>query len=253
MTETKTVRRHTGAKASTTREDRDFDQTSLNPEKMEAVHRDYIAHVHRWGFSSKWTTNKRVLDVGCGPTAPFCGVLFNHGSPAVPELYVGVDLNKIKRNEGSRKHFKSEFNFLERHQELVSEFGLFDVVTNFEVLEHMALEDALALCETVTHLLKPDGRFIMSTPVFNGKQARNHIYEQTIEETTALLGSAGFEVVSRFGTFMNRNTFQKVATDAHRAVMQELARYYDGHVLATIFAPLYPDHARNNLWVCKPK
>jgi len=30
-----------------------------------------------------------------------------------------------------------------------------------------------------------------------------------------------------------------------------LSDYFDNDAISNIFGPLYPDHARNNLWVCR--
>jgi hypothetical protein len=35
------------------------------------------------------------------------------------------------------------------------------------------------------------------------------------------------------------------------AIYGELKDYYDNDALACFIAPLYPDMARNNLWVCR--
>jgi hypothetical protein len=41
------------------------------------------------------------------------------------------------------------------------------------------------------------------------------------------------------------------AYEAVMAVRDSLEAYYDNDALSCIFAPLFPDHARNNLWVCR--
>jgi hypothetical protein len=89
----------------------------------------------------------------------------------------------------------------------------------------------------------------LSTPVFDGKAAVNHVHEYTIPELAALIEESGWKVEQRFGTFMNAQEVKKVAAPEHRKTWDDLADYYGGDVLATFLAPLYPDNARNNLWV----
>ena len=105
--------------------------------------------------------------------------------------------------------------------------------------------------------LKPGGIMLMSTPCYDGKRhAANHIHEYTVDELHKATTKAGFTVESRFGTFMDIKHIGKLKDDPQfeasiLAVQKRLAKYYDNDAISCIFAPLYPDHARNNLWVCR--
>ena len=234
--------------------DREFDKTSLrsNGSQASTVHRDYGAHFFRWGFVGNFSdAQTEILDVGCGPDIALAKILSNPRSN-VPKRYVGVDMNKEPRNKPHRTWgtFLWEYNFLERYKEL----GKFDLVTNFEVIEHMKTSDGKKLLVGMRQCLKPDGQLLLSTPVYDGKAAAaNHIHEWTIPELSEAIEEAGLEIVRRHGTFANKNAIKKVCTNAERALLEELGGYYAWEVLSCFLAPKYPDASRNNLWILKRK
>jgi site-specific DNA-cytosine methylase/2-polyprenyl-3-methyl-5-hydroxy-6-metoxy-1,4-benzoquinol methylase len=228
---------------------REFDTTSLrrNGSQERTVHRDYAAHFFRWGFAGRFINNEvEVLDVGCGPDLPLLAVM-NHPRSNVPKRYVAVDMNKAPkfvphRNWGT---FLWEFNFLERYREL----GKFDFIVNLEVIEHMRKTDGERLLTAMRDCLKPAGKIMLSTPVFDGKAAANHIHEWTVGELAGSIKRAGLTVEARYGTFANYNAIKRVATTEQMRTVNELSKYYSGEVIACFLAPLYPDHARNNVWI----
>jgi 2-polyprenyl-3-methyl-5-hydroxy-6-metoxy-1,4-benzoquinol methylase len=232
--------------------EREFDKTSLRANAHgQYVHRDYGAHFFRWGWAGRFVTGQTdVLDVGCGPDIPMIPAL-SMPRNQVPKSYIGVDMNSEPRNHPTRRWatLMWNFNFISKHKTL----GQFDLVTNFEVIEHMAAEDGLKLLKAMKACLRPDGRLLMSTPVFNGKAAANHIHEWEIDELKAAIAKAGLEVVKRFGTFASSKDIKKVASPAELDVAKRLSEYYSGEVLSCFLAPLYPDASRNNVWLLKRK
>jgi DNA (cytosine-5)-methyltransferase 1 len=238
--------------------DRRFDKTQLKAYSHGyTVHRDYAAHYFRWGFMFKKITYQktRVLDVGCGQDVPLCRVL-NFRQAAVPALWVGVDMNKVTSRPGiSWARLHDEFNFIDRHRELVDEYGAnsFDVAVNFEMIEHMHPEDGLRLLRNVSDLVKVGGELVLSTPVYNGrKMAANHLHEYGIRELEDLVGKSGrWRVSRRYGTFASWNDIKKVMTRDELSLMEELGRYYDHEVLSCFMAPKYPDASRNNVWILR--
>jgi len=230
--------------------DRIVDKTSLREAQYgEFVHRDYGAHFFRWGFAGRFIdSTTEVLDVGCGPDCQLVKVLTNPRS-IVPKRYVGVDINREPQKPQHRQwatlHW--QFDFLARHAEL----GQFDLVVCLEVLEHLYQPDGVRLLAGLQTCLKSEGRLLLSTPVFNGKAAANHLHEWTVDELTAALPAAGLAAVQRFGTFASMNKLPQVATPAHQELLQQLGAYYSNEVLSCVLAPLYPDASRNNLWVLR--
>jgi len=243
------------------RPDRRFDKTQLHADHHgRAVHRDYAAHFFRWGWVARQIKRgDRILDVGCGQEAPLASVLSGNMS-TVPECYVGVDLNKpsIKFppiNAGWATYW-FETSFMDRWEDVTvandytRSLG-FNVIVCCEVIEHMEVADGLKLLQTFNKCLAEDGRIYLSTPVFNGKAALNHIHEYEIKELYHLIFDAGFKVERRFGTFMSAHDVKKYASETELELFDQLKEYYSGEVLATFLAPLYPDQSRNNLWVLK--
>lgn len=252
-------------------ENAEYDTTQLRSSQYaHRVHRDYLAHVLRWAWAGRFigdgkTLSKRVIEPGCGQDLPLFGVMRMQQS-YLPDLYVGVDLNGIpwvrKRREGSYKwaDVREKFNFVERWPELQEEFGsTFDLAVSFEVIEHMKVEHGDKYLAGIHSLLEPGGRMLLSTPVFNGKAAKNHIHEYEIPELQEKLEAAGFEVVKRWGTFASlrevkvglAEKYGQELADELMAVYQELLEFQDNNLLACFLAPLVPDYSRNNVWLCR--
>lgn len=228
-------------------EAREYDTTSLTEQSHGyKVHRDYAAHFFRWGFVRRHVGNSdQVLEIGCGADFPFRKSITY--PMHVPARYVGVDLNPLK-NAPSRGPwtFHGSFNFNERYAELGNDFN---IVVSLEVIEHMTFSHGQELLAGAKHCLAPGGQFFLSTPVFDGKAAANHIHEYTIPELFDAVKAAGFRVVERFGTFANQRDLKQVCTPEQWETLRLLNRYYSTDVTACFLAPLYPDASRNNLWV----
>ena len=243
-----------------TRDDREFDTTQLREAGHgRTLHRDYSGHFWRWSFARRFITTKdNVLEIGCGEDKPLSKILTG-GAAAHVNKYVGVDLNKLKPSASQRLTFLGEFNFVERYKELLKdEFkDGFDVVVHYEVIEHMKVEHGAKLLKAAFAALKPGGVMLMSTPCYDGvRHAANHIHEFEVEELQKYTEKAGFIVEKRYGVFMDIKHIGKVDTDrASKAAIAEvrkaLGEYYDNDAISCLFAPLYPDHARNNLWICR--
>ena len=228
---------------------REFDTTSLKTTSHGyRVHRDYGAHFFRWGWVTRQLKRDlEVLDVGCGVDTPFIRVLSGpEATVALPKRYVGVDLNPLK-NPPNRPWvtYLGEFNFIKRYREL----GTFDRVICLEVIEHMRITEGRKLLRAMRACLKPSGLLYLSTPVFNGNAAANHLHEYTISELSREVKRAGFLIQQRFGTFANKSEIKKVALPEELVLLKQLRTYYGDDVLACFLAPLYPDASRNNLWV----
>lgn len=228
--------------------DREFDTTSLREGAHgQWVHRDYGAHFFRWGWAGRFVNSEvDVLDVGCGPDVPMINALTMPRNN-VPRSYTGVDMNREPTKHPTRgwATLLWEFDFTKRYQEL----GQFDLVTCFEAIEHMSVDDGLKLLKAMRACLRPGGKILLSTPVFSGKAAKNHIHEYTVEELTASVERAGLHVERRFGTFANSLAVKKVAKGPELELVQDLRSYYSDEVLSCFLAPLYPDASRNNAWI----
>lgn len=253
------------------RDTRDYDTTQLHEAGHgRTLHRDYSAHFFRWSFARRFITHKdHVLEVGCGEDRPLSKILTG-GAAAHVNTYTGVDLNKLKPSNSQRLTFLGEFNFVERWKELlkaeaIKKNGGFDVIVHYEVIEHMKVEHGRNMLKAMLQCLKPGGVMLMSTPCYDGKRhAANHIHEYTVDELQKMTEKVGFKVERRFGTFMDikhikyarqgkvipegrdRETAMRIGE-----IAELLGEYFDSDAISNIFGPLFPDHARNNLWVCR--
>lgn len=239
------------------RDEREFDQTYLRANKHGTrVHRDYAAHFFRWGWATRLIKpTDTVLDVGCGPDLALPTVL-SMGGRYVPARYVGVDLNKLSGGPGWAE-LLGETNVLDLlHGERGEQEGWykwFTKVVAFEVIEHMTRENGIALLEIIYEVLEPGGQLLLSTPVFNGKAAVNHVHEWEIDELRTEIKAAGFTIEKRHGTFASYKDIKRVASPEHLLVLDEIRTYYSEEVTACFLAPLYPDESRNNVWLCRKK
>ena len=228
---------------------RKFDTTSLRASSHgKWVHRDYGAHFFRWGFAGRFVDQGKtdILDVGCGVDVPMIDVL-TMPMNQVPRSYVGVDFNNPPQKPPTRTWATLHWNF--DFTKNFKKLGQFDLITNFEVIEHMSTEDGLKLLKGLKACLRPTGKLLLSTPVFNGKAAANHLHEYTIEELHQTIKRAGLRVVKRFGTFASQKDLKKAASPAELELVKRLGEYYSGEVLSCFLAPLYPDASRNNVWL----
>lgn len=255
MTQQKRRTHRAGKKIARGESDRTFDRTSLRSNSHGLwIHRDYAAHFFRWGFAKRFiNTRTKVLDSGCGVEAPLINVL----TPAlshVPAAYVGIDMNKLPGKRTPSRQWATFYGETDATDakvmaRIAKKHGPFDVIISLEQIEHMSKAAGLRLLKALRGCLAPGGIFLLSTPVFDGKAARNHIHEYTIDELKKWVEKAGWVVRDRFGTFMRQRDLKVVATPAEWSIFLELKQYYDDDVIACFLAPLHPDQARNNIWI----
>lgn len=239
------------------------DKTHLSLDLAEErllVHRDYLAHCLRWSHVVKWAIRHRavglrVLDVGCGKEVPLARALYVNKIGA--DAYVGIDANKLEVPEMLRgKKFPVRLISGDAATLTKEELGFApNLVTCFEVAEHMELEHWQAVLRNIHKLLADDGTVIMSTPCFNGSAAGNHVNELTYQACGALLEEADFAIEAVYGTFASIKDYEEVLLSTYGepavAMFMKLREYYDTNVLAILWAPLFPAQSRNALWRCR--
>jgi 2-polyprenyl-3-methyl-5-hydroxy-6-metoxy-1,4-benzoquinol methylase len=240
---------------------REFDQSSLRTGSHgRYVHRDYAAHWFRWQHALRFVkAGMRVLDIGCGPDQMMTRVLCASQSH-VPALYVGVDMNKLEKKTAiAWTTIIDEFDFTKRWRELfkidtAKEWGkdfAFDVITCFEVIEHMPKAQGAKLLKGIRECLAPGGVALLSTPVYNEKHmAANHLHEYRFEELKEDIDKAGLVVDRVVGTFATHQAMMKNMSNEHRDLVNLLHETWFSHeVLACFLAPLYPEHSSNCCWI----
>lgn len=248
-----------------------FDNTHLSidiVENTKLVHRDYIAHCHRWTFVCRWLyqTDKyfsqkgarylsaNILDFGCGKDLPLYKTICSNKFGALPS-YIGVDINKLELpSKFAGRKVKCTL-YGERDLQSLSdnEIDNANIFTSFEVLEHVPAAYAKSSIEFIHNKLPENGYFIVSTPCWDEKigAAGNHINEMKREALGYLFEETGFEIRENYGTFASEKDYKEYLTPEQLQVFKELQSYYNSHYLSTIFAPMFPQYSRNNLWVLR--
>jgi SAM-dependent methyltransferase len=159
---------------------------------------------------------RRILDVGCG-----CGYhdQLMARSPGV-EAVVGIDYSACSIEQAERHYphpnVRRLVGDLADHS-LSEELGLFDVVTSFQVLEH--LSNPLEFLRGCARLVAPGGRVVIVMP--NRLRAQNvyyrmrgkreeliddlHFREYSLSEAFALGREAGLTPTGWFGHSLDLN------------------------------------------------
>lgn len=268
-----------------------IDKTHLSidaAEKRGLIHRDYIAHCFRWSHVVKYLMQKGrhktavVLDIGCGKEVPLAKLLYSNKLTST--TYIGCDVNKldVDFNFGSMSNniiLVEKCDFA-KYVSLVSgkQVGMNDdtepkyvnlssdsrsdtlqdqpnIITCFEVLEHVEPAHSVRLLQKMREVIHDDGTIFISTPCFNGNAAGNHVNEITYEALGTLIQTLGFGIRNVYGTFASQSDIEPLIeeyntynTDGLVKAYRELKKYYDSNVISTFLAPLFPQASRNCLW-----
>jgi len=115
-----------------------------------------VEHKHRYQFASLFTSDKKILDLGCG--SGYGSVYLNNASS-----YLGVDVSPETIEECTSKFSGKNIKYrVENAKNLDLIAASFDVITCFEVLEHVTEPEKIV--SEASRVLSPDGLFISSTP-----------------------------------------------------------------------------------------
>lgn len=233
-------------------------------EERGFIHRDYVAHCFRWSHVVKFLMQRHrykteiIMDIGCGKDLPLPRLMY--ANKMTDFAYVGIDMNHLTMPEMLKTavaNGKADIQLLGgkdaskiKYEDLVFERPT--VAVCFEVLEHVHPRICKDLVRNIYDLLSDGGHGFISTPVWNGSAAANHINEMRRATVCALLESTGFSIEGNYGTFASRLEIEPgLQREGLTDAWNELSRYYDSNVLSVIFAPMFPHLSRNNLWHVK--
>lgn len=145
-------------------------------------------HLPRYELAKRVAVGKTVLDFGCGT---------GYGSAALAKVaarVTGLDIDQTAIAWAKETHHHPNLEF-HRCDDLGASLAAasFDVVTCFEMIEHVGFEMQCATVASIARLLRPDGILVMSTPnpEVTGMYGENpyHLREMTREEFLQLLGA----------------------------------------------------------------
>lgn len=269
-----------------------IDNTHLSIDTAEdriLIHRDYVSHCIRWSHVLKFLLQKhvyketRVLDIGCGVDVPMARMMLSNR--VAPIEYIGLDYNhsrKFKLDIFENTRFKpTTFGSVDfanddnvwfdqaadgqtciniKGDNAEDYFAIPNLITCFEVLEHIEPEHVVRTLKRVKYILEKAAEwsgftpvFFMSTPNWNVTDtADNHVNEMKNEALGWLLEELGFAIVDQFGTFASKRDYAhllntRYGQEVYR-VYERLNDYFDSNLASILFAPLFPREARNCFW-----
>ncbi len=145
---------------------------------------DMARHMAAYLLVGPLVDGKRVLEAGCGEGYG-AEVLARHAAAVV-----GVDYDEAAVETARLRHagVNIEFQCIDLRKLADNAPGTFDVVTNFQVLEHLV--DPTPFLAAAAACLKPGGRLILTTPNRLSSVSENpfHVHEYLADELRELLG-----------------------------------------------------------------
>lgn len=232
-----------------------YNKTQLTPKnefEKHIYHRDQFAHYFRWTHVLKNAKiGQKILDMGCG-SGEMLEVFYRNRYR--PEKFVGIDIRDKVPEE------LKNLDFVEiLVKDLCKPFDLnekFDIITSFEVVEHIGHENLDAYLQNMVKHCKPGTRIYLSTPNYDPAvgAAKNHIINGEIGEwdhfELAERLEKYFNIKYRFGTFASQKDYKLELTGWKFEAFNELNKYYDTNLLSNLMAPMIDaSKARNCLWV----
>jgi len=244
-----------------------YNKTQLTPQQefeRHIYHRDQFAHYLRWSHVLKVAKiGQKILDFGCGSGEML--ELF-YRNKFRPKRYLGLDIRQQTIKENQEKFAKLDFAEFRQADLCQSELDLgedFDIITCFEVMEHIGHANADKFLENIWYHCGKDTRVYLSTPNYDPKvgAAKNHLLGPDKEigewdhfELQEKL-SEYFDIEAKYGTFASMKDYkEEIVGDWRQQMFDALKEYYDTNLISVIMAPLIkPEHARNCLWVLRAK
>jgi len=156
--------------------------TGERPGRGEGFAYDEARHLSAYLFAREVARGRDVLDAGCGEG--FGTVLLAETARQV----TGIDYSPAAVAAATAAYRRPNLEF--RHLDVYALPRLdlrFDVITNFQVIEHLA--DPAAFLTAVRAALKPDGVLILTTPnrLMTVSENPYHLREYTADELATLL------------------------------------------------------------------
>lgn len=126
--------------------------------RSDAAYVVYVFHLATYAYAAKLATGLRILDLGCG-SGYGTAMLAREAASAT-----GVDVAQDAITHATSRYACANLRFLpiEPGRPLPFPSASFDLVTSFQVIEHV--DDVPAYLREIKRVLTPSGRFIVVTP-----------------------------------------------------------------------------------------
>lgn len=247
-----------------------YNTTDLDPKtsfEKHVYHRDQFAHYLRWTHVlNQATIGETVADFGCGGGS-LLEVFYRNKFKC--KKYVGLDIRK-KTIEAAKEYFSvvpwAEFHAVDL---ILDKFPYDEIqadkVISFEVAEHIGKQNIDVFLQNFRDCGNANATYYLSTPNYDEKvgAAGNHTYDSGDGRGHAVQEFAHaelqahlekyFTIEKKYGTFASQTHYKHLLTPAQKEVWEGLKEYYDSNLIANIFAPFFPEVARNCMWVLKRK
>jgi SAM-dependent methyltransferase len=175
------------------------------------------------------------MDVGCGDGA------FLDLVKAAGMVTSGIELNK----SGAEKALKKGHRVFDRllHELNVKETGLFDVISLFQVLEHVS--DPIAIIKDAVRLLNPDGIIAVAVPSAEGVLRLSiwdphlwpphHVSLWHLRDFDTLAGLTGLVVLKKGGDRLFGSSIKQL-WKGHNALAASIGKggFLGGNILPSI-------------------
>jgi 2-polyprenyl-3-methyl-5-hydroxy-6-metoxy-1,4-benzoquinol methylase len=242
-----------------------YNTTQLSPDKefeRHIFHRDQFAHYLRWTHVLKQSKiGNKVLDFGCG-SGNLLEVLYRNRHSCTK--YLGLDIRHQTINSCKEKWKNIPWAFFQ-DIDLCGDLSMlgkkdWDIIASFEVVEHVGKANVPKFLNNIKSMMSNNTTLMISTPCFDPVvgPADNHIVdgvvgELTFQEMKSLLEER-FTIEKVFGTFASQRDYKEaVENSPYKEFYHAAKEYFDSNLIANLMAPLFPEHSRNCLWVCKVK
>lgn len=249
---------------------KNYNVTDLDPQttfERHVFHRDQFAHYLRWTHILREAKiGDRVVDFGSGKGS-LLEVLYRNRFKCA--RYVGLDIRPRTIEQAQAKYVDVDWAEFHVADLVKNEFDFSalsaDKVCSFEVLEHVGKQNVDAFLRNFMACGHLDATYYLSTPNYDGHvgAAGNHTYDSGDGRGVAVqefshaelqhhLGTY-FDIVTKFGTFASQRDYKPLLNDWQKEMFKALYAYYDANLVSNLMAPMFPEHARNTLWVMKRK
>ncbi len=157
--------------------------------------------------------NAKIIDLGCGYG------FFLHTCKEMGYKHIeGIDAVQSFTDTAKEKFGLTSLLVGDFVEHLKSKKGTYDVITAFDVMEHIKKEDMVPVLRVIYEALKPGGMFLMRSPNAESLSGVYIMYSDLTHETMftrmlipEIFAIAGFKESAVFPSFVNSNPLMRLS------------------------------------------